>query len=362
MRPVTNREIGNFNIPPAVLDNWRPTRKAPRKLGSIFEHPRIFSTVGYRADRNWFIFAMIIELATIFVAVFVIEFDFVYVAVACVVVLVDVIFAFLLHKPQDHINKIRCYIALNDYKGKTGRIELKASNDTAEGYKNELKSSQRKKIFFIVVIILIAIVKSIGVMIALSDDDAVLLPYIIPILFCLTAYVHIKHTGYFISEFTFRSSFYKERKKYFKEMANLDDKNSAPTYLITVESKMPISDIPSAIKAELDALVHKIKTNKERGRRFDAKRDEKEDSDFIILFKNDNNSNVRLVYDDSKNADDVENVVVDTSNRYYITSWGRVLDDNLFDLIDGAGMSSELKSFIGYSGLLIQAQNFQAHD
>ncbi|MCO5945379.1 hypothetical protein [Mucilaginibacter flavidus] len=363
MRPVTNREIGNFRIPPSVLDNWRPTRKAPRKLGSIFEHPRIFSTVGYRADRNWFIFALIIEAATILVSIFVIEFDFIYVSVACLVVAIDIIFAFLLHKPQDHINKLRCSIALNDYRGKTGSVDKITAGDIANGFEDEIKKTQRKKIFFIAVIILVAIVKSIGVMIALSDDDAVLLPYVIPILFCLTAYVHIKHTGYFLSEwYVFRRSFYKERKKYFKDMANLPDKNTDLTELVRVEQKVPLPNIPPVLKAELDALVYKIKVNKEPGRRFDEKREPKESSDFITLFKNDNNSNVRIVYDDSKNSDAPENEVVDTSSRYYLTSWGRILDDNLFDLVDGAGMNAELKSFIGYNGLLIQAQNFQTHD
>ena len=363
MQSITNRETGDFNIPTTILNGWISTRKSPRKLGDKFEHPRIFSTFGYKTDRNWFAFAIVIEIATILVSIFVIEFNFVYVSIALVVVAIDIICAIFLHKPQYNINKLKCYMALNDYKGKIEPAELIATTEISKGYKDELNKFERKKIFFVVIIILVAIVKSVGVIIALSDDtdDSALIPYIIPVLFGVTAYVHIKHTGYFLSEFLLRKSFFKERTKYYAEKANLEGDSREPENLIKVEMRGKLQNIPLSIKNDLDKIVQRIKDNNEKGRRFNERRGEPdESSDFITLYKYDNNNNIRIVYDDSKGSGVNGAKPDDSSQRYYLTSWGKILDENLFDLIDSTGMDSDLKSYIGYSGLKIQSEQFSS--
>jgi hypothetical protein len=343
MSQSPNFDTVNFNIPSELLDKWTSTRKAPRRLGSNLTHPRIFSTVDYSIDRNWFIFAMIIELSTILIAIFFTGFNFIYITITCIIVAIDVICAIFLHKPQAQINKLRCKYELNNYEGINGIIDEKLCNGKRKGFEEEEKKLSRKKLIFVIIILLIAIIKSLGVIIALAGESFMVL-YIVPVLFFLTAYVHIRHSGYFLAERTFRKELVKEEKIFFREQA-LAESQTKIENLISVESLNEIEHLPDALKNELNNIIAKMPSEEKLQRKYDNKRNLDTTSQNILVFINKNNDNIRLLYDEK-------------NDNYKLSSWGEVLDNNLFALIDGGGVTEDLKSFIGYYGLKLQSQKF----
>ncbi|MEO6977257.1 MAG: hypothetical protein ABI113_02730 [Mucilaginibacter sp.] len=350
MTPVRNTDAVNFNLPPDVLEKWTSTRKSPRSLGSKLIHPRIFSTVQFKTDRNWFFFAMTIEAATILVAIFFTGFNLIYIGIALLVVIIDVLCAIFLHKPQDEINKINCKLDSNNYEGVMNFIDERKFNGIRKGLDEEKKKLKNKKILFIIVIILVALVKSFGVIIALADESFMLF-YVIPVLFALTAYVHIKHSGYYLAERLFLKELTKAEKVFYRQQA-LGERT--PPNLITAESNNKNEFLTPALKKELDDFLQKLLDGLRSplsqtliaGERYNGQRHLDPESKKILLFVNPNNDNIRILYDESR-------------GEYLLSSWGEILDDNLFALIDGGSIiSDELRSNFGYCGLKLQSQRF----
>jgi len=310
--------MSNFKPSPEVLELWTSTRKAKEQLGDIFFHPRIYSTVGYNSDKYWVLFAAFIELASLLMAIFLLGFNPYIIIGAVIAILLDAVLAVKLHTGQKNINKYQCKLALIMYEGEKRIIPDASFKDKKETYNRAIAIWVRKKNPYAIALLLIATVKAFFGFIALQPYG--IISFLVPPLFYLAAYVHIKHTGYWWAERTFRKKYEKEEAIFHYQDANGQLLGS--TYYIDKENLIPIENIPQDIAIEFAAYAN----NHNAGGL----------TNDIIL--GGNNNSHKIIYHPS-------------TKTFSLSFWGPIKDEELFQLVNNCGMKNVIKSFIGYNGL-----------
>lgn len=324
--------MSNFQPSKEVLEMWCSTRKSRHKLGDNFYHPRIFSTVDYKIDRNWFLLAFFIEISSLLIAIFFTGFNPFIIIGAIGASLFDVLCAIWLHGGQKYINKFRCKLELTMYEGQMEVIDDRTFRTQKETYKRAINAWENKRYPLIVIIILIAIVKCIFSFIALFPYG--LIAFVVPLFFFLAAYIHIKHTGYWWAERKFLKQYEIEEAKFHFEDAN--NKLKGSKYFIDNSTPFQFNNLPDEVKDDFHKKYLTFSDHEKQRRRINRKHKQENDSSNIIIYGE--NAIHKIIYDEQTGV-------------YFLSAWGSIKDNDLFELIEESGMRDSLKSYIGYCGL-----------
>jgi hypothetical protein len=195
----------NFRPSESTLNYWLKTRKGSTNLLSDRQSRGLLSTVGYDFDSLMFVIALICEIVGIIVLVdsgrSLGEALFAQLAIigAVALFLLDLFLAFMYHRKEGkrnyHLKKLEI-------------IHLESSELDANAKRRRKEEDVRKNrpnIFWAILIVLIAIVKLVTV-VFLGTFTHVAFYVFFVFMFGIIAYIHIKHTGYFLAEFFLSNS------------------------------------------------------------------------------------------------------------------------------------------------------------
>lgn len=197
----------DFQPSAETLKNWLGTRKPEITVGG-FSVPGFFIDNGNSADTTWVFIAMFGELLGLAATVYGgmksggIFMVLAILAVALFIVL-DVVFAKWLHRNEADKCIIKSKRLLKDDSQKQAIASLNS----------KIEKGKMADFFFQTGIILIAFLKIIGIVVlGLFNHISLYLPF--AIIFLIVAYVHVKHTGYWLAYRDTEKRIEKEHQKF----------------------------------------------------------------------------------------------------------------------------------------------------
>lgn len=209
-----------------TIDRWMFTRKLSEhdflKVGE-FKFPGFFTTEGLKTDRLLFWIAFVIEVGfLVLVSVLVGGFDLLLSLGALATVVVDVIGALMHRKKQDEICKAQLELNVLEYRMETKQGPLKGDIDKQKDYLKMLRGNIWRRVSA-AIIIFSAIVKIAGLAIILWMPALIIA---MTLLFSAVAYIHIRHTGFYISAWRFESALKNDYANQISQKGNTKGRNS----------------------------------------------------------------------------------------------------------------------------------------
>jgi hypothetical protein len=200
-----------------TIDRWKQTRKHPEnayKQYGQFRYPGYYTLQGYKEDRTFFLIAIIAELLFLATLPFVIGGVDIYLGIAAsFLVLIDFIGAFFAHVGQAKISDAKKELSVHQYKQASGiQVDLNAIRSAEQKIRNAERSASR--LIGKSLIIIGAIAKVLGMTVVAGGFGAI--PLVILVLYGFLAYIHIRHTGFFYSGFSFKNKL----KRDYRSMLN----------------------------------------------------------------------------------------------------------------------------------------------
>ncbi len=175
-----------------TLKTWLAARK-PEHTVARLSFPGFFSDTDHSKDANWFYFAVFGELAGLFMTIYGGLRSggiFALIAILLVVtfIICDIAFAKLLHRLEGERCKLRSLKLVAKSDSVTEQLKIE----------DKLKRGETIDLILKTLIFLIALIKVFGIIIlGIFNILSLYIPF--AIIFILVAYVHIKHTGYFLA-------------------------------------------------------------------------------------------------------------------------------------------------------------------
>jgi hypothetical protein len=237
-----------------TIERWMYTRKLAAHdyfVVGDFKFPGFFTTQGLKTDRLLFWIAFIIEVGFLgLVSYLVGGFDLLLSLGALGTVVVDVIGALMHRTKQNEICKAQLELSVLEYGLKTNQGPLKGDIDKQEEYLKVLKGNFWRGLSKFI-IIFSALVKIAGLAVILWIPS---LTIAMVLLFSAVAYVHINHTGFYISAWRFKSSLKADYAKQISKRANNKDRNTEADYtpreIEGILSGVSLREIKKAVYSE----------------------------------------------------------------------------------------------------------------
>lgn len=207
-----------------TIKRWMYTRKLSKHEHRVigeFSFPGFFTVQGFKTDFVLFWIAIIIEVAFLVFIGLSVGFDPLFSVIAFGLVVADITCAFFHRHGQPELCKAQLELAVIEYRVRKNL----GAYDTDIIKQNKLIS--RLKGHWVrrlceVVIVSIAIVKIVSVSLFLPGIGALITA---SILFLLVAYVHIFHTGYYVSAVRFYNYLKKDLANQTQRRQHLDERN-----------------------------------------------------------------------------------------------------------------------------------------
>ncbi len=200
-----------------TIDRWKQTRKHPEnayKQYGQFRYPGYYTLQGYKEDRTFFLIAIIAEILFLAAVPFVIGGLDIYLGIAAAfLVLIDLIGAFFAHVGQAKITDAKKELSVHQYKKASGiQVDLNAIRSAEQKISNTEWSASR--LIGKSLVIIGAIAKIFGMTLVAGGFGAI--PLVVLVLYGFLAYIHIRHTGFFYSGYTFKNKLKRDYKTMLK--------------------------------------------------------------------------------------------------------------------------------------------------
>lgn len=237
-----------------TIERWMFTRKlADHEYFVVgdFRFPGFFTLQGLKTDRLLFWIAFVIEVGfLVLVSVLVGGFDLLLSLGALATVVVDAIGALMHRTKQDEICKAQLELSVLEYRlaTKQGPLDgdIKKQKDFLKGLKGNFWRGLSK-----VIIIFSALVKISGLAIILWIPSLIIA---MTLLFSAVAYIHIRHTGFYISASRFKRSLKSDYAQQISQKGNTKDRNTeadfTPREIENIVSGISLREIKMAIYKE----------------------------------------------------------------------------------------------------------------
>ncbi len=235
----------DFQPSAETLKKWLATRKPTLTVGGL-PVPSYFNDSGNSSDTTWIWVAVIGEFLGLGATVYGGTKSgglFMFLAILAIVlfIILDVVFAKWLHRNEADKCQLQSVRLLKDDSKKQEIADLN----------NKLEKGKLLDYFLETLIILIALLKVVGIVVlGLFNHIGLYIPF--AIIFLIVAYVHIKHTGYWLAYRSTENSIASEYKKFAN--GGFEAKNAEQ--LVTTQSTLrnvPIKHAPHEIVANTDA-------------------------------------------------------------------------------------------------------------
>jgi hypothetical protein len=320
--------MSSFLPPKKVLEKWAYTRKAKKKLGDTFVHPRLFSTVESKTDTALFILAILIEIGVGFLAMSMRGFDIVVVSAATGLLIIDLILAYQLHaRKQNNICKENCEIEKLRYRRKFNLYEYGENDAKIEALRAGVARLKQRQVKYKVGIVISAVLKIFGFW--LINYYGLAIFAFVTVLYAFAAYIHIAHTGYCIFYWSFRNDYKREKGKFLRELHDEAHDGQFKSFDDPIEDQK----IPEIVKTDLLEKANSLRQ---------ANTDEP-----FIIFGSKAEHEHKILCKIIQNGAEIK-------HKYILRRCGLIEDDEWFDLINNGGMTTPVKSFMGYLGLVKQ--------
>jgi hypothetical protein len=200
-----NPNVLDFEPSQNTKNLWLATRKAGKQVTANLTLPGLFETVKYSQDKSLFGIAMVLEVIGCLLISALADWGLLIAGTVAALVMIDVFLAIGLHYKQGKI----CF-HLNM------AITTAANQGVQAGHINRVRKLKNWWLGKICIVLLwvFAVIKASAFYVL--NPDTYIYGILMFLIYSFIAYVHIYHTGYFLSEYRFRRAFSKEEDK-FKE-------------------------------------------------------------------------------------------------------------------------------------------------
>lgn len=194
----------NFQPNQDALSKWLATRK--HKYSNV--QIGLFNTIGYKSDKNWVRFVVVLELFALFLTLYfgfvkkstIAGFSGFLVAIIASVLFItlDIVGAILHHQKVGEKQRV---------KNKIAGAKTVAERTAAEFELSKIGNSS--KILGTMLIFISSIIKIVS-MLLLSKKMTITILVAIVIMFFIIVYIHLRHTGYWLAEYRTMKEFKKQ--------------------------------------------------------------------------------------------------------------------------------------------------------
>jgi hypothetical protein len=300
---------------------WLYTRKSGKKYNDI-TLPGLFTTDSYSSDRSLFIIAMLIEFTSLILMILIAKANILIFGTALALIVVDVVSAIVLHMKKREICEAKNQAEYWRYMKKY-ELDDNASDKVLAWEKKEHELKHWYMTYIVTFIIwIIALVKSSAFFVLINGT--VVFAVLALVLYLIAAYIHSRHTGYFLANWWFMKKLKKEQGAHLDAIRNRSETKDT----ITDHRYEPLSP-----------------HNKS------------------IMYNNNEPMNVSISRVSESNKTNIvkENAVCfkPDSEKWVFKTWGILTDEDLYSIAHHNNGVKEARDFIAISGLNIQLKMLQ---